>query len=88
MKKTLIAAAALSIVVAPISVATAHAAPPTYCGLSPNQMTPEQYTVCSGGYTKPPPVGSTGYADCDQYQIISDRNTCVNNHIAAGVFPN
>jgi hypothetical protein len=70
---------------APISVATAHADVPAYCGLYVNQMTPAQYKVCSGGYDEGPPAGtSTGFPQCDVYTLPGDRATCANN-AAAGL---
>jgi hypothetical protein len=89
MKRIVIAAAAVSIVVAPMSVAPAHAAPPTYCGLATYEMTPEQFKVCSGGMDKPAglvppgaPLPSTGYPDCDAYTLPTNRAMCMDQHAA------
>jgi hypothetical protein len=93
MKKMTLAAA-LAIAFAPIVIlapaaqagpCTAPVSDPVFCQNCLIATAPTgQQAGCSSGpaITKPGPVGSTGYADCDQYQIWTDRGTCVDQHLA------
>lgn len=96
MKKHIIAAVTLPLATAwvPIVMSTApsaHAGPCTppvsdaqFCQNCLIATAPTgQQAGCTNGpaYVAAKP-GSTGYPDCDKYQIYTDRSTCVDQHLA------